>query len=93
MIYEVETPNAMSLLRSITYESSPINFPAYFLNTASGRSATLLVLNYLKKTGIIKDKNTTIIVPKWMCISYLQLLRKHCSPILSTDKPAKKGSN
>lgn len=89
MIYEVEIPNAINLLRSIFYKSSPIYFPGNFLNTATGRSATHLVLNYLKKTGIIEDKNSTVIVPKWMCISYLQLLRKHCSPILKIDKSAK----
>ena len=89
MVYEAETVNTINLVQSIFYRSSPISFPVNFLNTATGRSATLLVINYLKKTGTIEDKNTTIIVPKWMCISYLQLLRKHCSPILKIDNSAK----
>ncbi len=89
MIYEVEIPNAWNLIRSIFYKTSPIDFPGYFLSTATGRSATFHILNYLRKTGIIKDKNSPIIVPKWLCISFLQLIRKHCSPILKHDSSAR----
>ena len=74
---------------SIFYKTSPIDFPSNFLSTVTGRSATFHILNYLKKTGIIKDKNTPVIVPKWLCFSFLQLLRKHCSPILRYDSSAR----
>lgn len=89
MLNEVEKPNITYLIRSIFFRSKPIPFPIQFLKTATGRSATLLILNYFKKIGIIKNQNTTIIVPKWICISYLQLLRKHCSPILKVNTSAK----
>ena len=89
MLKEVEKSNIAYLLRSIFFKSKPISFPIQFLKTATGRSATLLILNYFKKLGIVKNQNTTIMVPKWICISYLQLLRKHCSPILKVNTSAK----
>ena len=89
MIYEVEIPRTLDLMQSVFYKSSPIKFPGFFLSTSTGRSAMFLILNYLKTTGIIKDKNTTILVPKWLCTSVVHLARKHCSPILSTDHSPK----
>ena len=89
MIYEVEIPGTLKLMQSVFYKSSPIKFPGYFLSTSTGRSALFLILNYLKKTGIIKDKNTTILVPKWLCISLVHLARKHCSPIINSGHSPK----
>jgi dTDP-4-amino-4,6-dideoxygalactose transaminase len=89
LLNEVEKPNINYLIKAISFRYKPISFPIQFLKTATGRSATLLILNYFKKIGIIKNQNTTIIVPKWICISYLQLLRKHCSPILKVNTSAK----
>ena len=83
MVREVEIPNSSSLRRSVLYKATPIDYPTYFLNTASARAATLIILKYFKKTGIIKDNNSLIMVPKWLCQTYVQLFRKHCSPILT----------
>ena len=83
MIYEVENPNLRTLLNSFYYRPTQIDFPISFLKTATARAATLLIFNYLKNIGIIKDTNSLITVPKWLCLTYIQLLRKHCSPILT----------
>nr|NQU89516.1 DegT/DnrJ/EryC1/StrS aminotransferase family protein [Bacteroidota bacterium] len=43
----------------------------------------------MKTKKIIIDKNELILIPRWLCISFIQLLRKHCSPVLNVSSSVK----
>lgn len=47
------------------------------------------VLTYLRKRGVLEDKNSQILVPQWLCLSFLQLVRKYSSPTLDPRHPVK----
>jgi hypothetical protein len=64
-------------------------FPALWLSTGTGRGAMTLILRYLLSIGILGDKNTPVLVPRWLCISLLQSVRKLCAPTLDLTAPAR----
>ncbi|MBI4283292.1 MAG: DegT/DnrJ/EryC1/StrS family aminotransferase [Chloroflexi bacterium] len=82
MVYEVELCNLRRIISALLKPAEPISFPVHWVNTVTARSAMLLILSYLQKTGVIEDKNSLFLVPQWLCISMLQMMRKHCSPTL-----------
>ncbi len=82
MIYEVEICGLHRIISALLTRSESIPFPGHWVSTVTARSAMLLILSYLKKTGVIEDKNSFFLVPQWLCISMLQMMRKHCSPTL-----------
>jgi hypothetical protein len=65
------------------------SFPGLWLSTGTGRGAMTLILRYLHSVGVLGDKNTPVLVPRWLCISLLQSMRKLCAPTLDRRAPAR----
>jgi hypothetical protein len=91
-IYEVETFS----LQTFRYTASAggetlteIPFPTRWLSTATARWAMVHVLTYLRMRGVLENKNSQLLVPQWLCLSFLQLLRKYSSPTLDVSQPVK----
>jgi hypothetical protein len=57
--------------------------------TNSGRVALRIILDYLKLNGQIKNKNTEVLVPHWMCMGVIMSMHKICFPSLSISKNTK----
>lgn len=57
--------------------------------TGSGRAALRIVLEYLKDTGVLPDKNSEILVPQWLCQSLLHTLHRFSHPALAPSKKVK----
>ena len=53
--------------------------------TGSGRAALRIILDYYKKSCILPDKNTPVLVPRWMCYSVLSSMQKFCNPVLKSS--------
>jgi hypothetical protein len=81
---EVELFSFKQYLKGFLASSHAIPFPGYWIPTVTGRSAMVLILNYL--TSIKKiDSNSLVFMPQWLCQSMLQMTRKHALPTLNRD--------
>jgi DegT/DnrJ/EryC1/StrS aminotransferase family len=54
-----------------------------WINTGTEQAALFSIITFLKKKGIVADKNAAILVPKFTSTQLLQLLRKHCAPTVN----------
>ena len=50
--------------------------------TSTARSALRPVLLHLRRTGDLPDKNAEMLVPRWVCTSLHNTVRKVCSPTI-----------
>jgi len=90
--HEVEHCSAKTLLSGLFSFQSDQHFsqlPGKYLFTGTGRAAMYHVLQYLKKIKHHDDKNSLVLVPQWLCLSFSQLMRKHCSPTLINSEKIK----
>ena len=58
--------------------------------TSTARSALRAVLLHLRQTGILRDKNAEMLVPRWACTSLYNTMHKVCFPTIQ-DSPALRG--
>lgn len=81
-IHEVEVCNVGHIARNLfNKKNKTIPLPGYVLETVTGRAAMTNILLFLRDTGVLKDKNDLCFVPQWMCVAFLQSIRKYCSPV------------
>ncbi len=57
-----------------------------FLFTGSGRAALRLILEFYTMNKTLTDKNSQILVPRWLCYSALNSMQKFCMPALMMNK-------
>jgi len=55
------------------------------LFTGSGRAALRLILEFYRLNKILADKNSQILVPRWLCYSVLSSIQKFCMPALTMN--------
>ena len=86
MQYEVELADGLRLARAMVPRGRAdreVPFPTRWISTVTGRAAMVHALSLLRKRGVLADRNAPILVPQWLCTSFLQLVQKHASPTLS----------
>lgn len=54
--------------------------------TGSGRAALRLVLEQLRAEGVLPDRNTPALIPRWLCQSVTCTMARWCSPVTSSSK-------
>jgi dTDP-4-amino-4,6-dideoxygalactose transaminase len=95
LIKEKEFCNANNLLKNI-FKPKPVvnavlnNIGAQVTLTNTGRVALRIILDYFISQGRIEDKNTKILVPRWICNSVYHTIHKVCFPVL-TPTPDTRG--
>ena len=87
MEHEVQVFNMRDFFHAFKPETAEIPFPGYWVGTVTGRAAMLPVLTHLRNKGTLASKNSQVLVPKWLCNSFMQMMRKHCSPTLDPEQP------
>lgn len=59
------------------------------LYTNSGRVSLRIILDYFKSINLIENKNTEILIPKWICIGVVNSMHKICFPTLKLSNETK----
>ncbi|TLM80558.1 MAG: hypothetical protein FDZ70_00220 [Actinobacteria bacterium] len=50
--------------------------------TGSGRAALRIILEHLSATGVLRDRNDALLVPRWICQSVLHTAHRFSHPVL-----------
>lgn len=58
------------------------HLPGRVMLTGTGRAALRVILEHLTQDGILKNKNSQILVPQWLCQGVLQTMHRFCFPTL-----------
>ena len=59
---------------------NPYSSDNKFVFTGSGKASLSVVLKFLRHTGVLENKMSEIIVPKWIGIAVYQSILLHCFP-------------
>lgn len=54
--------------------------------TFSGKSAIALILRYLRREDVLKDKNTQVMVPEWLGTWVYMIMHNYCFPTMVMNK-------
>ncbi len=81
----------MDLALGMIPEKSPVLEEKYHgvIYTGTARAALKIILDFLKSRGEIEDKNTEVIISRWLCTSVYQVMHKVCFPVLSPSSNTK----
>ena len=92
MIREVDIPNLIDLTKSIKSTKNFLNNnwnDGYFVETSSARASVAILMNYLLKSGFLNNRYQMILMPKWLCNTFVQTLRNYTNPVLSYNQDVK----
>jgi hypothetical protein len=57
--------------------------------TNSGRVSLRIILDFLKSQNKIENKNSEVLIPKWICTGVVNSMHKVCFPSLNVSKETK----
>ena len=60
-----------------------------FRYCSSGKSALASILAYLRYSGVLKDKMSTVLVPQWIGYEVYKTMTEYCFPTLKKDSDPK----
>ncbi len=86
---EVEICDLRRLVSSFAHHRDSPDFPCPWIPTGTGRAALALILGHLRATGVCIDRNSPVLVPRWLSIPVLETMRKYCTPTCDGRAPAR----
>ena len=72
-------------------KEKPLNdqFIKSIILTSSGKSSLCMILDYLKIKGVLRDKNSEVLVSKWLGYWVYNVMHRHAFPCLEYNKNVK----